>query len=53
MKKKTYIKLETRVISISSSNILAGSGGGVEKNDNVTTEDQYSKENTEKGLWDE
>lgn len=53
MKKKTYTKLETRVISISSSNILAGSDQNINPDDDKTTEDQYSKENTEKGLWDE
>lgn len=52
MKKKAYIKLETRVISISSSNILAGSDTNI-KTDDVTTEDQYSKENKDNGLWNE
>ncbi len=50
MNKKKYIKLEAHVITIQSSSLLAGSDITP---DDITTEDQYSKENTDNGLWDE
>lgn len=54
MKKKIYIHPETCVISIPSSQILAGSGGTtVEPKDDVTTDAQYSKQHTDSELWDE